>query len=301
MKKYSFLILILGLYCVSVQAQQRFDTTFTPHIVEPLFDESFAPVLCIDSAHNNLHTLGGGFSPFARLMKANGFRMREMSSSILSTQVLSNCDIYAIINPLHESNLGNWRLPNPSAFAMQEIKEINQWVNEGGRLFLVADHMPFGGASYDLAHSFGFEFSNGFARLKKEGNQPDYFSLQNERLEEHPMLAGEIQYVTTFTGSAFKYPEEAELILSFKKGDISLEPEIAWQFDDTTKTIDLENYAQGAVMNYGKGKLAVFGEAAMFTARNVTNENGTFKVGFNSRLAPNNQQFAVKMMRYLVE
>jgi hypothetical protein len=137
--------------------------------------------------------------------------------------------------------------------------------------------------------------------LKKEGNHPDYFSLQNERLQEHQMLAGEIQSVTTFTGSAFKYPEKAELILSFKKGDISLEPEIAWQFADTTKTIDLENYAQGAVMNYGKGKLAVFGEAAMFTARDITNENGTFKVGFNSRLAPNNQQFAVRLMRYLVE
>jgi hypothetical protein len=301
MKKYSFLIYLLGLFCVSVQAQQRFDTTFTPHIVEPLFDESVAPVICIDSAHNNLHTLGGGFSPFARLMKANGFQVRDISSSVTDTAVLSDCDIYAIINPLHESNLGNWRLPNPSAFTTQEIIEINNWVNDGGRIFLVADHMPFGGAAFELAKSFGFEFSNGFVRLKKEGNHPDYFSLQNERLQEHQMLAGEIQSVTTFTGSAFKYPEKAELILSFKKGDISLEPEIAWQFADTTKTIDLENYAQGAVMNYGKGKLAVFGEAAMFTARDITNENGTFKVGFNSRLAPNNQQFAVRLMRYLVE
>ncbi|MFY0698976.1 MAG: hypothetical protein JXR11_14045 [Balneola sp.] len=301
MKKISFLVLILGLYCLTVQSQQRFDTTFTPHIVEPLFDESFAPVICIDSAHNNLHKLGGGFSPFARLMKANGFQMRDMNSSVSNIEVLLGCDIYAIVNPLHESNLGNWRLPNPSAFTTQEIKEIDQWVNEGGRLFLVADHMPFAGAAFELAKSFGFNFSNGFARLKKEGNQPDYFSLQNERLEEHPMLEGEIQSVTTFTGSAFTYPEEAELILTFKEGDISLEPEIAWQFADTTKTIDLENYAQGALMNYGKGKLAVFGEAAMFTARDVTNENGTFKVGFNSRLAPNNQQFAVRLMRYLVE
>ncbi len=301
MKKYSSLILVFGLFCLSVHAQQRFDTTFTPHIVEPLFDESFAPVICIDSAHNNLHTLGGGFSPFARLMKANGFQVRDMNSSVSNREVLLGCDIYAIINPLHESNLGNWRLPNPSAFTTQEIIEINNWVNEGGSLFLVADHMPFGGAAYDLAHSFGFEFSNGFARLKKEGSQPDYFSVQNERLVDHTILAGEIQSVTTFTGSAFTYPEEAEIILSFKKGDISLEPEIAWQFEDTTKTIDLENYAQGALMNYGKGKLAVFGEAAMFTARNITNENGTFKVGFNSRLAPNNQQFAVRLMRYLVE
>lgn len=301
MSKALFIVLINLVFIWSVSAQQRPDTKFIPEIVEPLFDVSVAPVICIDSAHNNLHTLDGGFSPFARLMKANGFQMRDLSSSVSNREVLLGCDIYAIINPLHESNLGNWVLPNPSAFTAQEVKEINQWVNEGGKLFLVADHMPFGGAAYDLAHSFGFEFSNGFARLKKEGNQPDYFSLQNERLQEHSMLAGEIQSVTTFTGSAFTYPEEAELILRFKEGDISLEPEIAWQFADTTKTIDLENYAQGAVMNYGKGKLAVFGEAAMFTARDITNENGTFKVGFNSRLAPNNQRFAVRLMRYLVE
>ncbi|HAW81680.1 MAG TPA: hypothetical protein DCX27_19455, partial [Balneola sp.] len=82
-----------------------------------------------------------------------------LSSSVSNREVLLSCDIYAIINPLHKSNLGNWVLPNPSAFTEQEIKEINQWVNQGGRLFLVADHMPFGGAAYDLAHSFGFEFS----------------------------------------------------------------------------------------------------------------------------------------------
>lgn len=301
MKNYISLILVFGLVCLSVDAQQRFDTTFTPHIVESLYDSTSSPIICIDSAHNNLHTLGGGFSPFARLMKANGFQMRDMDSFVKDAEVLSGCDIYAIINPLHESNLGNWRLPNPSAFTTQEINEINQWVNDGGRLFLVVDHMPFGGAAFDLGKSFGFEFSNGFARLKKEGNQPDYFSIQNERLEKHPMLAEEIQSVTTFTGSAFTYPEEAELILSFKKGDISLEPEVAWQFTDTTKTIDLEYYAQGAIMDYGKGKLAVFGEAAMFTARDVTNENGKFKVGFNSSFAPDNQQFAVRLMRYLME
>ena len=301
MSRVLFIVSINFAFIWSVPAQQRPDTTFIPEIVESLYDSTLSPVICIDSAHNNLHTLGGGFSPFARLMKANGFQMRDMSAFVTDTEVLSGCDIYAIINPLHESNLGNWRLPNPSAFTTQEIIEINNWVNDGGKLFLVADHMPFGGAAFELAKSFGFEFSNGFARLKKEGNQPDYFSLQNERLQKHPMLVGEIPSVTTFTGSAFTYPEEAELILSFKKGDISLEPEVAWQFADTTKTIDLENYAQGALMNYGKGRLAIFGEAAMFTARDVTNENGTFKVGFNSWLAPNNQQFAVRLMRYLVE
>mgnify|MGYP003651246626 CR=1 FL=1 len=99
MSKALFIVLINLVFIWSVSAQQRPDTTFIPEIVEPF--------ICIDSAHNNLHTLDGGFSPFARLMKANGFQMRDLSSSVSNREVLLGCDIYAIINPLHESNLGN--------------------------------------------------------------------------------------------------------------------------------------------------------------------------------------------------
>jgi hypothetical protein len=299
-KLLSNLILVL-VVSISANAQQVPDTTFKLVIDSLVYSEDKRPTICIDSAHNNLHTLSGGFLPFARLMKANGFTMRDMNSSVSNTQVLSGCDIYAIINPLHKSNLGNWKLPNPSAFTTKEVTEINNWTKDGGKLFLIADHMPFAGAAFELAQSFGFVFSNGFAQLEKEGNQPDYFSLQNQRLMDHPLLDGEIPSVTTFTGSAFTYPEEAELILKFNEGDVSLEPEIAWQFTDSTKTISLNGYAQGAVMNYGKGKVAIFGEAAMFTARIVSNQNRTFKVGFNSDLAPNNQLFVVRLLRYLAE
>jgi len=39
----------------------------------------------------------------------------------------------------------------------------------------------------------------------------------------------------------------------------------------------------------------------MFTAQIITTQNGTFKVGFNSRIAPDNQLFAVRLMEYLAE
>ncbi len=301
MKKYSFLIFPYLLFGISALAQQRPDTTFIPNVTTSLFQKDSGPIICIDSAHNNLHTLNGGFAPFARLMRSVGFRVEDRNAIISDKTLLSVCDIYAIINSLHKSNLGNWRLPNPSAFTNQEITEINEWVKEGGRLFLVADHMPFGGAAFELAKSFGFEFSNGFARLEKEGNQPDYFSIENGRLLQQEFFGDEINSVTSFTGSAFTYPDEANIIMKFKTEDVSLEPEIAWQFTDSTKTISLENYAQGAVFEYGEGKILVFGEAAMFTAQKVRNQNGTFRVGFNSSNAPNNQLFIIRLMEYLVE
>lgn len=161
--------------------------------------------------------------------------------------------------------------------------------------------MPFAGAAYDLGKSFGIEFSNGFATLEKEQNQPDVFSFENNRLKESPITGDGITSVTSFTGSAFKYPEDAIPVLVFKEGDFSLEPEIAWQFEEDTKTLDLENYAQGILMERGEGKVAVFGEAAMFTAQviNQGREN-EFRIGINNTgLAPQNLEFLLNLIHWL--
>jgi hypothetical protein len=105
--------------------------------------------------------------------------------------------------------------------------------------------------------------------------------------------------VTTFTGSSFQIPSNATGILKFLKGDACLQPEVAWEFDEHTKSKDLENSYQGAFMNFGTGKLAVFGEAALFTAQQVTNDYGTFSVGFNSKEAPNNINFIRNLILWL--
>lgn len=300
MKLYLFISFFTIIMVRLVNAQQVPDTAFSPIKVKLTSSVKSNSTVCIDEAHNNLHTKETGFAAFSRLLTVNGFQVEKVDSEIIHNRILNGCDIFVIANSLHYTNLGNWSLPNPSAFSPKEIDEINEWVSEGGRLLLIADHMPFAGAANALAKSFGFEFSNGFANLAKEGNRPDIFSFENRRLHNHRLLNGEIDYVTTFTGSAFKYPDEAELILSFKKEDVSLEPEIAWQFTDTTITISLDGYAQGAVMNYGIGKIAVFGEAAMFTAQKFTNEQGTFNIGFTAPYAANNQKFTVRLIEYLL-
>lgn len=298
MKKLIFIL--FGILPLTLFAQQQPDTSFTFSIGESAYEKGEGPVLCIDSAHNNFHTLEGGFAPFARVMKEDGYNLKDFDSSLNEVDQLKACDVFIIVNPLHESNVGNWVLPNPSAFSEQEIANLNKWVEEGGSLFLIADHMPFAGAAYDLGNSFGFRFRNGFATLAKENNQPDLFTLENGRLLESPISGEEITTVTTFTGSAFTYPEEAIPVLVFKRGDYSLEPEVAWQFDEETKTVELGNYTQGAIMEYGTGKIAVFGEAAMFTAQKIQTPQGEFKVGLNNTdLAPQNLSFLLNLMHWL--
>lgn len=277
------------------------DTTFAIDISAPSYQDGNGPTICIDSAHNNFHTADGGYAPFARVMRADGYRVSDLSVTIGSLEALNGCNIYMIVNPLHASNLGNWQLPTPSAFSKKEIETINLWVGNGGSLFLIADHMPFGGAAKELAVSFGFDISNGFAFLAKPENQPDVFNLENGRLPDSPILQNEITTVTSFTGSAFTYPADAIPVLVFKEGDYSLEPEIAWQFDDDTRRVDLDGYAQGALLEFGRGKVAMFWEAAMFTAQKFTGQDGTvIRAGLNSKgMAPQNLDFLLNLIHWL--
>ena len=84
-----------------------------------------------------------------------------MNKSI-SKLSLDNKKILIIIGALHKTNVDNWKLPTPSAFTDREIDILENWVKDGGSLFLIADHMPWPGASEALANKFGFKFYNGF-------------------------------------------------------------------------------------------------------------------------------------------
>ena len=53
-------------------------------------------------------------------------------------------------------------MPTPSAFSEDEIAVLSEWVEAGGSLLLVFEHMPLAGAAQDLAGAFGIEISNGF-------------------------------------------------------------------------------------------------------------------------------------------
>lgn len=303
MNKYIYILIIFVLSSSGIMAQQRPDTTFVTEFEKPIFAKGQGPAICIDAAHNNFHTSETGFAPFSKVLRLDGFVIRSVTETLqMNLEPLKDCQVFVVANPLHESNINNWRLPNPSAFTQNEIDRINDWVNSGGSLFLIADHMPFAGAAEKLGRSFGFEFNNGFASLEKEQNEPDQFNQSNGRLVAESLPDKSISSITTFTGSAFEYPSEANPILLFKEGDFSLEPEIAWQFNDSTKSTSLEGYSQGAIMDYGGGKLAVFGEAAMFTAQVIDTPQGEFKVGLNNKkMAPQNLEFLRSLMKWLSE
>lgn len=302
MNKIAFQLLNFFAFFIlfSFNAQQTADEQIFIKIENPQFENNNGPRIVIDQSHNNFHQMSGRFKPFSDLMISDGYQL----DSIINLKKLQKNDILVISNPIHQNNLRNWRQPILNAFSEDEIKFIKKWVKKGGKLLLIADHMPFAGAANKLANAFGFDFCDGFAYQNKEiRRSPDIFSINNKRLLNSEITDGtlgeKLDAITTFTGSSFTIPEKAKGILKFLKDDYCLTPQIAWRFNDETPSADLEHSYQGAILNFGKGKIAVFGEAAMFTAQTVTNNRGTFKFGFHAEQAPNNIQFIRNLMFWL--
>jgi uncharacterized protein (TIGR02246 family) len=282
-------------------AQQQPDTEFNAHIKDPRFTKALSPVIAIDGMHNNLHKVNSNFTPFAKLAREDGYTVNGMKS----WNNLNTTDILVIANAIDKKNMGNWQRPIYPAFQQDEIDKVKNYVSQGGSLLLIADHMPFSGATNELALAFGFNFCDGFAQLSEKEKNQEVFSLANSRLENSIITDGtlgtKIERVVSFTGSSFTAPKEAIGVLKFQQGDTCLKPKIAWQFDEDTKALDISGSYQGAIMEYGKGKIAVFGEAAMFTAQSIQQNGKTFKVGFNAAFAPQNVDFIRNVLYWLAK
>jgi hypothetical protein len=285
-----------GLFLGVATAQQVADTAFVFDIAQPKYAVESGSVVLVDAAHHNFHTLAGRYAPFGKLLRRDGYRMASNSAKI-SAEVLRDCRIFVISNPLDSTNTGGrWRLPTPSAFSAAEMAVLHAWVKSGGRLLLIADHMPFAGAAQELAQSFGFQFFNCFA-LDNRQRAVERFYRGNGSLADNEITRG-IDTVVTFTGSAFRLPKGAKPLLALKNYTIS-SPQVAWQFEENTPTVGSDGFYQGACMAYGKGKIVVMGEAAMFTAQLAGPQQNP--VGLNAPEARQNNQFLLNVLHWLDE
>ena len=293
------LLAVLFLPCL-IFSQQIADTAYNPEIIKPEYASGKGPVVFIDEGHHNFHTKNGRFLPFSNLLERDGYRVKEYRDTFKKVE-LAKGKILVISNALHESNVEDWILPNPSAFTNSEIEVVRQWVSEGGSLFLIADHMPLAGAAADLAKAFEFEFTNGFV-FDTLSNGPAYFNLKEKTLHESTITKGRdasehVEQIATFTGQAFKITADAIPVLTFNKNYVNMLPDTAWVFNKKTQKYTVEGWSQGAYRKYGKGKIAVFGEAAMFTAQLAGPQKR--KTGMNSESAPENYRLLLNIIHWL--
>ncbi|MFA7359602.1 MAG: DUF4350 domain-containing protein [Candidatus Kapaibacterium sp.] len=296
----AFLFFILIVLPLTLCSQQVSDTSYSPIIKNPEYNVRKGPVVFIDEGHNNFHTKQGRYRAFSDLLEKDGYVVTEYEGEFTKNK-LSQGKILVISNALNDINVSNWYLPTPSAFTKTEIETVRDWVNEGGSLFLIADHMPMAGAAYDLALEFGFEFSNGFV-FHTETEGTGFFNLKDGTLIESTITKGRdknqsVEKIVSFTGQGFKIPEAAKSILTFDEKYFNLLPDTAWVFNDSTIRLNVKGWSQLAYRTFGKGKVVVSGEAAMFTAQLAGPKS--FKVGMNNEDARENHILLLNIIRWL--
>ncbi len=299
---------------LALEAQQLADTSYAPPIARPAFALGAGPRLCVDEAHHNFHTVDGRFAPFASLSRRDGYRVMPSRASF-TADALASCDILVIANAQPDGrSWSEYGRPTPSAFTAEEIAAVHLWVERGGALLMLADHMPLAGAAAALAAAFGAEFTDGFAYDSAAGNlrnrdriaaraQPTLFEIGNGTLGRHAIFDGRagdppVTRVRSFTGQAFRWDAPGVIPLMILPRDyVSLEPEVAWEFNRSTPVRAVGGWLQGAARRVGAGRVVLLGEAAMLSAQRAGPTRRP--MGMNAEGAEQNAQFALNILHWL--
>lgn len=296
---FPYVTLLIGGAVLGCESGQRADPAFKPLIREPTDAVGAGPVIWIDERHNNIVATTGRYRPFVASLMADGYVVKPFCDEFASRS-LDEVGVLVIGNPLHPRNLDDWSLPAPSAFSPTEIRALFDWVTEGGALLLLVDHMPFPGAAGDLARAFGMEFLNGYVE-DPETWEPIVFRRVDGTLVSHPVTDGgsttdRVDAVATFDGSAFRAPE-AHAILVLGPQHVSYHPERSWDIDDSTPTVPVDGWLQGAAMEVGEGRVAVFADATMFSAQ--IGAPSQSKLGMNTPVGAENLLLLRNVLRWL--
>lgn len=290
-------------------------------VKDPAYAKGKGPRIAIDEGHNNYQTLDDRFKGFADLMTADGARVAPLRER-LSAAALANVDVLVICNALNEKNakekqtLNKWMLPAPSAFEDDEIKTLADWVKSGGALLLIADHMPFPAAAEKLAGALGvvlqdnFAFDAAFTYQPKDMNLMSFHAVPPAPTTgilhpAHPIAMGareaeKVPFVVSFTGSAFRMKPG---VLHSPLLELGHGSNLAWPSDHVDISLKTPfsagvGFLQGAALPFGYGRVAVFGEASMFSV-NFAEWANNYPTGFHNPDAPHNKQFVLNVMHWL--
>jgi hypothetical protein len=270
---------------------QQADPNFDTKVARPSY-KSEHPRVLFDEAHNNFHTTGGRYKPFAEIISNDGYKVTPNREKF-TRERLGQGDILIIANALGAPGMGQPGAAN-SAFTDAECDAVRDWVRAGGSLLLITDHAPFGSAAESLAKRFGVDMSKGYTAdsANSEGGDTSLvFTRKNNLLGDHPIMKGRedserINRVQTFTGQSLKGPPGSVAIL--KLADTAVDE------GADGKTASAAGRAQGLAFAFGEGRVVVLGEAAELSAQLAGNQ----RFGMNVP-GLDNRQMALNIMHWL--
>ena len=304
----AFGLIALAAVALPAQAQQQLtDPDFQPTVARPAYAAD-APVVVIDAAHNNFHTVEGRYAPFAALLRADGHQVRGGTVDF-DAGGLDGVDILVIANagPVNGG----------SPFTASEIDAVEAWVRGGGKLLLIADHAPFGVAAADLGARFGVGMGKGWTFEPADNanglTSQLVYSRENGRLGDHPITRGRdpgeaVATVTAFTGQSLIAPEGADVLMHLgPQAWEAATPQDAPAVAEAIRTGASDNpavhsavgRAQGLAFTHGEGRVVVLGEAGMLSAQLVRFGDDRPDMRFGMNVAPGNPQFGLNIMHWL--
>jgi hypothetical protein len=196
------------------------------------------------------------------------------SKGTFTAQSLSGVDVMVIANA--GASAPNSADTTKPAFTPAECAAMREWVRGGGALLLIADHAPAGAAAAILGAEFGVDMSKGFTgdplnyeRVALDSSWIRY-SRANRNLGVHAITngrnAGErINSVLSFTGQSLKGPNGSTALLKLSAQAYDVDDP---NNPDKAKVTSAAGRVQALAMTFGKGRVVVFGEAAMLSAQN---------------------------------
>ena len=297
MNKLLTLTVLACSIAAGISAQQIPDSAFHFTPKDPVYRKGSGTVVHVDEAHNNFHTLGTRYYAFGEVLKNDGYRPQPFAQKF-TDESLRSCEILVIANALPDTL--RWVLPTRPAFTEDEATALKKWVEAGGALLLIADHMPCPGAVRPIARAFGINLYNGYALKKTDGIE--MFTRAEGTLKSNVITDGRsaserVDSIVIFTGHAFLPTRPVANIAEFADDHAVFFPNPPGDFKDDTPSIDAAGLKHSVYFTEGKGRVVIVAEAAMFSAQLAG--PGKFKAGMNEPAAKYNPQLLLNIIHYL--
>lgn len=266
-----------------------------PPVPDPTYAFGRGPFVWVDAWHRNQATPDGTYFVFADLLRKDGYVVRTWEAPF-TRSALDSVDVLVIANAMPDTNerIRPGTMP-PSAFEIEEMDAVADWVAAGGSLLLIADHSPMAGASAPLAAMFGVEFQNGEVRdTSRAPGGGDYFRRSDGSLAQHAVTDGfssgaRVDSVATFLGQAFPATPDIEPVLVLRESMVLSE---RLESGGPPRRTAVGGWLQGGVRDFGNGRVALFGEAWMFRFLSVPP---------NAPPTTQNARFIRNLMRWLTQ
>jgi hypothetical protein len=263
------------------------------------------PLVLVDQGHHNFGKMDDVFTSW---LEASGYRLKTLSGPF-DEAILAAVDILIVRNPTNAVNVDNFRLPTPSAFSKQEIETLVAWVEHGGGLVLIIEHMPWAGAMQELASAFNVQVTNGFVIQGRALNDvvPAYKdsaagvfvyrrnegSLSSHLVTDGRTPAERLDSLVTNWGTALRLPPGAISLLTLDSTALSLEPREAWRFPQGTPVSSVAGWSQAGLLSRGQGRVVLLGDSFLVFAP------GHIRPGTLAERGSQNPQFTLNVLRWV--